>query len=188
MASESVQKPRPKSIGFGALGGFVAGIVMMFVALGTSTLTPTPIDTIPIVAGSIFGFEDQSNAKVVGIGAHLVTSTAIGVIFGIVVSSVNKLRITTYPKGLAEGVIAGLIGFAVISVPLMLTTFPPEIADVWAGENPDVTEQMAMEQLKENLPVNMAFAVIRHIAYGLVLGVVATFLIKWRASRTQSSS
>ena len=60
-------------------------------------------NTISIARGMAFGFNnDNNNALIVGLVMHLLTSTVIGIIFAILVTKVNRLKISGYKKGLIE--------------------------------------------------------------------------------------
>lgn len=58
-------------------------------------------NTISIARGMAFGFNnDNNNALIVGLVMHLLTSTVIGIIFAILATKVNRLKITGYKKGI----------------------------------------------------------------------------------------
>jgi hypothetical protein len=104
-----------RSIGFGAIGGFVAGLVMVPFLMITAILAGMPPDTMPIAMGLMFGTSaTKESAMIVGFGMHMLTSILIGIIFGAVTSLVRKLMITGFRKGIIEGLITGMIAFVVL--------------------------------------------------------------------------
>ena len=75
----------------------------------TALLVGMPANTMPTAIGLAFG-ADSTNAMMTGFGLHTLTSVLIGVIFGVVIANVNKLRIFGFTKGVSEGLITGMIG------------------------------------------------------------------------------
>src|SRR5215207_6974947 len=98
-----------KSIAFGAIGGFVAGLVMAPFLMITAILAGMPPDTMPIAMGLMFGAFPRDIAMMVGFGMHMLTSILIGVIFGAVTALIKKLWITGFKKGIIEGIIVGML-------------------------------------------------------------------------------
>jgi hypothetical protein len=82
-----------------------------------------------IIAGMITG-QPFSSALPIGIALHFTTSVIVGVIFGLITSNVNKLRITRFAKGIGFGVAAGLIAFVILFLPIMLTAMPSKMIDL----------------------------------------------------------
>ena len=71
---------------------------MMLIAM----MAGMPANTMPVAMSMAFGV-NQNDAMMTGLGMHLLTSTLIGVIFGAVTGSVDKLKITRFRKGIGEG-------------------------------------------------------------------------------------
>jgi TM2 domain-containing membrane protein YozV len=80
--------------------------------------------------------QPYSNGLVpLGVAVHLITSTVIGAIFGLVINAVNKLRITGIAKGIGFGVATGLIAFVIIFLPIAMTVVPPKMMDLMKAMN-----------------------------------------------------
>jgi hypothetical protein len=108
----------------------VMSAVMLAMNLGANCFAVI----IALITGQPF-----SNGLVpLGISVHLITSTIIGAIFGTVISSVNKLRITGFAKGIGLGVVTGLIAFVVIFLPIALTVMPPKMTDLMKAMSPQM--------------------------------------------------
>jgi ABC-type multidrug transport system permease subunit len=80
---------------FGAVGGIIAGLVMAPFLMLTALLVGMPADTMPTAMGLAFG-ADSNGAMMTGFGLHILTSIIIGVIFGVIVANVSKLRIAGF--------------------------------------------------------------------------------------------
>jgi uncharacterized membrane protein YagU involved in acid resistance len=73
--------------------------------------------------------QSYENALGPGITAHFLTSIAIGVIFGVVITT-KKLEIRGFGKGIGFGIATGVIAYAVIFLPISMTVLPPHMMDL----------------------------------------------------------
>src|ERR671923_2424074 len=167
-----------KSIMFGAIGGFVAGLVMAPFIMITAILAGMPPDTMLIALGLMF---DPSSSKdiamMVGFGMHVLTSILIGIIFGAVTSLVKKFWITGFGKGIVEGLIIGMIAFVVLFIPISIGVMPPILMKMAMQMNPTMTQQQIMGIMQQNMPMVMGMGILEHLVYGAVLGALTTALI-----------
>ena len=167
-----------KSIVFGAIGGFVAGLVMAPFIMITAILAGMSPDTMLIAMGLMFGFSSSKDiAMMVGFGMHMLTSVLIGIIFGVVTSLVKKFWITGFGKGIIEGLIAGMIAFVVLFIPISMAAMPPILMKMVMQMNPAMTEQQIMGMMQQNMPMMIGMGILEHLVYGAVLGAVTTALI-----------
>ena len=176
-----------KSIAFGAIGGFVGGLVMIPFMMLTAIMAGMPANTMPVAMGLAFG-ANQNDAMTSGLGMHILTSALIGVIFGAITSLVDKLRITSFGKGIAEGLITGMIAFVVLFVPISMMVMPPVLVEMMMQMNPSMTQQQAMEMLQQGMPMMMGIGVLEHLVYGAVLGAITSaFVLKVEARKEERS-
>jgi TM2 domain-containing membrane protein YozV len=159
---------------FGAIGGFVAGLVMAPFIMITAILAGMPPDTMLIAMGLIFG---STASTMVGFVMHMLTSILIGIIFGAIISLVKKFWITGFGKGIIEGLITGIIAFVVLFIPISLGAMPPIMMKMAMQMNPTMTEQQIMGMMQQNMPMMMGIGILEHLIYGAVLGAVTTALI-----------
>src|ERR687897_3085807 len=169
-----------KSIVFGAIGGFVAGLVMAPFIIITAILAGMPPDTMLIAMGSMFDpFSSKDAAMMVGFGMHMLTSVLIGIIFGAVTSLVKKFWITGFGKGIIEGLIAGMIAFVVLFIPISMAAMPPILMEMAMQMNPTMTGQQIMGMMQQNMPMMVGIGILEHLVYGAILGTVTTaFILK----------
>jgi hypothetical protein len=165
-----------KSVAFGAAAGFVGGLVMIPFMMLIAMMAGMPANTMPVAMGMAFGV-NQNDAMMTGLGMHLLTSTLIGAIFGMVTGSVDKLKITGFRKGTGEGLITGMIAFGVLFIPISMMVMPPVLVQMMMQMNPNMTQQQAMSMLQQGMPMMMALGVLEHLVYGAVLGAVASALV-----------
>jgi len=166
---------RKKAIGAGAIAGIVAGVVMLAPMMGMMSMMNLPDDLFPKLIGLSMG-QTMESASLVGTALHFLPSIIIGVIFGAIVSS-SKLSITSFKKGIPLGIAAGIISFIVLFLPMIMTVMPPSMMMLMQMMNPEAPQEMIMTQLMNMQPMMLAGALISHIIYGAVLGVVASAIL-----------
>jgi hypothetical protein len=88
-----------------------------------------------VIIALITGQQYSNGLVPLGVSVHLITSTVIGAIFGLVISGVNKLRITGFAKGIGFGVATGLIAFVIIFLPVAIIVMPPKMIDLMNAMN-----------------------------------------------------
>ncbi len=166
-----------KIILFGAIGGFVAGLVMLPFLMLTAILAGMPANTMPVAMGLSFG-SMMNNAMAVGVSLHFITSIIIGILFGIVISKVNKLKINSLKKGTLEGLFTGMIAFVVLFIPISMFVMPPVLTNMMVNMNPAISsQQQAMSMLMQGMPMMFGMGILEHLVYGAVLGIVTAVLI-----------
>jgi len=167
---------RKKAIGAGAIGGIVAGIVMLAPMMGMMSMMNLPVDLFPKLIGLSMG-QTMESAPPSGTVLHFLPSIIVGVIFGAVVSS-SRLSITSFKKGIPLGIAAGIISFIVVFLPFMMTVLPPIMMQLMQMMNPEAPQEMIMTQLQGMQPMMLAGALISHIIYGAVLGLVSSAILR----------
>jgi hypothetical protein len=176
-----------KSILFGAIGGFVGGLVMIPFMMLTAMMAGMPANTVVVAMGLTFG-ANQNDAMMTGLGMHLLTSTLIGIIFGAITALVGKLRITGFRKGIAEGLITGMIAFVVLFIPISMAVMPPVLINMMIQMNPTVSQQQAMGMLQQGMPMMIGIGVLEHLVYGAVLGAITSALVLKMGARNERES
>lgn len=165
-----------KTVAIGAIGGAVAGAVMIIPMMIANMQIGLPADVFPKLIGMMLG-QSLQTASSVGIAMHMLSSTLIGLIFGIAVS-VDKLKLDGFGKGIGFGIITGMISFAVLFLPLMMYALPPQIVLLMQVMNPDATQEMIMQKINGMLPMIINGSIISHVVYGAVLGITTTAIIR----------
>ncbi len=117
------------------------------------------------------------------------TSILIGIIFGVLTGKIISLKITRFSKGIAEGLITGIIAFAVLFIPISSAAMPMILMKMAIQMNPNMTQQQIMVMLQQRMPMMFGMGFLEHLIYGAVLGVVAsTLIIKVEMKREQATS
>ncbi len=170
--------PISKNIVFGAIGGFVAGLVMTPFFMIAAILAGMPPDTMPIAMGLMFGASSSKDiAMMTGFGMHMFTSALIGIIFGAVTALIKKFWITGFGKGIIEGLITGIIAFVILFIPISMGVMPAILMKMAMQMNPAMTQQEVMGMMQQNIPMMMGIGILEHLVYGVALGAVTSALI-----------
>ncbi len=165
-----------KSIGAGAAGGIVAGIVMLVPMMLMMSMMNLPSDLFPKLLGLTMGLPPDS-AAMAGTGLHLVASIAIGLVFGAVASS-SKLSISSFKKGIGLGIITGAISFVVLFLPMMMAVLLSSMMNLMVMMNPGAPKEMIMSQLQSMQPMILSGSFISHLIYGAVLGTITSLILR----------
>lgn len=164
---------------YGAIGGSVAGFVMTPFLMASAAAIGIPANSIFVAYGLALGAQ-LDNAMTVGISLHLLASMLIGVIFGSITSIVDRLRITGIGKAIAEGLVTGVIAFAVLFIPFGMLVLPPFLAQIIVVETELVIQQQGRAIdiiLQQVMPTLIGLSIADHLIYGAVLGTVMSALV-----------
>ena len=168
-----------KIVLFGALGGIIASIAMYPFLFLTTSMMGLPLDDLSIARGmAISNINDNYYLNLtLGIVMHLLTGAIAGVIFAIIVSTVKKLAIMNFKRGITEGVIYSIIIFIVLFIPTTLGMVLPNLFDLMNQSNPTQSNFEDRQTVEQNLVPVYGFGFIAHIIFGIILGLVITLLI-----------
>lgn len=175
MTTQTLRYSKGRGIVYGIIGGIVGGKVMLAPMMAMMSMFGLPSDLFPTLVGMMAGQQIQ-NASAAGIGIHLLASISVGAIFGILISTVGKLQIGGFGKGISLGIVTGAIAFVVLFVPAMMS-MAPQMMNLMKMMNPGMSDQSIMTQLQSMQPAIFAGSFLAHVIYGTVLGAVATLLI-----------
>lgn len=144
---------------WGLVGGLVGTVVMDLVLMGLSVMIGLPavasFSTIGDTAAGFFALLGLEIAGGIPLGAavHYLLGLVLGAIFGVAVSQIDALRLTS-PK---KGVVLAVLYIEIVSQPILATT--PLILHMTATE----TWQW------------FGISAIMHMIWGIVLGLVVSY-------------
>ena len=164
---------------FGALGGIIASIAMYPFLFLTTSMMGLPLDDLSIARGmAISNINDNYYLNLtLGIVMHLLTGAIAGVIFTIIVSTVKKLAIINFKRGITEGIIYSIIIFIVLFIPTTLGMVLPNLFDIMNQSNPTQSGSEDRQTVEQNLISIYGFGFMAHIVFGIILGLVTSFLV-----------
>ncbi|TBR23129.1 MAG: hypothetical protein EPO63_06195 [Candidatus Nitrosotenuis sp.] len=177
MISENKTISPKKRIYAGIIGGLIGGLTMEIPMVILAMMMGMPIDSFPFLLGLLFGSKPES-ASVVGMVTHLLVGMAIGAIFGIIVGSSKKLAINGFKKGVGLGIIPGMIVMVIIGLPILFVFIPPVMTKMMFMMNPQITEQIVMQQMQGVQMLMLIGTFVGHIIYGVTLGTIFIGVVK----------
>src|SRR5260370_27990620 len=128
MTMEPILYSKKVALGAGIVGGIAGGAVMYVVMSIVMTQIGMGANCFAIIMGLITG-QSYENALGPGITAHFLTSIAIGIAFGAIITT-KKFQIRGFGKGIGLGIATGIIAFVVIFLPIAMTVLPPHMMDI----------------------------------------------------------
>lgn len=163
------------SVKSGIAAGQAAGwaIFGLILAVDANLLTPTMAQpgTFYKMIGMAFG-QGPATDIYVGFLLHMITATVIGIIYMIISNSTKKLHITSVYKGLATGVITGVVVWAVLFLPLNFGLMLPMLQNIIATGDPSSSVYQLADRLLQISGAILLGSLALHILFGGVLGFV----------------
>ena len=123
-----------------------------------------------LVAAQIVG----STIPAVGFVLHITVATIIGIVTGIFLHKVIKFNISRMKNGIIYGIIAGIVVFAVFSIPVSQLLLGPNMARILADVDPSMTFIQASDLLAENFVSGLIESLYMHLIWGLTFGILAS--------------
>lgn len=161
------------SVKMGIVAGQVAAwaIFGLFLAIDANLLTPTMAQpgTFYKMIGMAFG-QGPATDVYVGFLLHMVTATVIGIVYMVISNSVKKLYISSVFKGLATGIITGLVVWAVLFLPLHFGVMQPMLQNIVATADPSSSVHQLASRLVQISDTILSGSLALHIVFGGVLG------------------
>lgn len=164
---------------FGAVGGIIASIAMYPFLFLTTSMMGLPLDDLSIARGMAISNNNDNYYLnlLLGIVMHLLTGAIAGVIFAIIISTIKRLAITNFKRGIIEGVIFSIIIYMVLFIPTTLGMVIPNLFDIMNQSNPTQSSSEDRQIIGQNLIPLYGFGFIAHIVFGIVLGFVTSLLV-----------
>lgn len=160
------------SVKAGIAAGQVAGWAIFGLVLAIDANLLTPAATFPgtfyRMIGMAFG-QGPATDIYVGFLLHMVTATIIGIAYMIISNSVKKLYIGSVYKGLATGIITGVVVWAVLFLPLNFAVMMPMLQGIVA-QGPSAPLYPLAEELLSLSTSILVGSLALHIVFGGVLG------------------
>ncbi|AIF82509.1 hypothetical protein NTE_00427 [Candidatus Nitrososphaera evergladensis SR1] len=158
------------SVKAGIAAGQAAAWAIFGLILAVDATLVTPPGTFYKMIGMALG-QGPSADVYLGFLMHMITATVIGIIYMIISNSVKKLYIRSVPKGLATGVITGIVVWAILFLPLNFGLVQPMLQGIVA-QGPQAPMFQLAEKLLTLSTTILAGSLALHIVFGGVLGFI----------------
>jgi len=130
-----------KEIFFVAVGSIIGGLTMHLPRILFDITTGTQYLITLLVLARVVG----SDSPEVGFALHIAVATIIGIVTGIFLHKVIKINISKIKNGLIYGIFAGVVVFAVFAIPVSQLFLGPNMAELLAELDPEMTFLEASE-------------------------------------------
>ena len=119
-----------------------------------------------------------SDSPEVGFALHIAVATIIGIVTGVFLHRIIKFNISKIKNGLVYGILAGVVVFAVFSIPVSQVFLGPNMAKLLAELDPSMTFIEASEVVNENFVSGLIDSLFMHLIWGITVGVLASLLTR----------
>jgi NADH dehydrogenase len=163
-----------KEIFFVTIGSIIGGFTMHLPRILLDITTETQYLVTLLVMARVVG----SGSPEIGFALHILVATIIGIVTGIFLHKVIKFNISKFKNGLIYGIFAGVVVFVVFAIPVSQIFLGPNMAELVAELDPQMTFFEASELVNQNFVSNLIDMFFIHIIWGLTIGVLASLLTR----------
>jgi hypothetical protein len=128
------------------------------------------------MVGIAFGI-DPSYAVYVGFLLYMVTAVIIGIVYSAITRRIKLLYINSVLKGVGTGILAGIIIWAVLFLPINYLIMQPTLQKMLNESDPSSTEYGMTKKLVELSSTIFWGSLSLHIVFGGVMGFCARLAI-----------
>lgn len=161
-----------KEVFFVAIGSIIGALTMHMPRIFFDITGGPQYSLTLLVAAKVVG----SDIPEVGFALHITVATIIGMITGIFLHKVIKFNISNLRNGLIYGIIAGVVVFAVFSIPVSQLALGPNMVKILSELDPNMTFVEASDLVDENFVPNLIDSLFMHLIWGLTFGILASTL------------
>jgi hypothetical protein len=126
--------------------------------------------------GLTFGV-DQSYALYVGFMLYMITAVIIGIAYSTISNRVHILKINSVVKGLGTGILAGVIVWAVLFLPINYLVMQPNLQHIIQQSPSSSVEYTMAKQFLELSSTIFWGSLALHIVFGGVMGFCARLAV-----------
>ena len=163
-----------KEIFFVAIGSIIGGFTMHLPRILLDITTETQYLITLLVMARVVG----SSSPEVGFALHIAVATIIGIVTGVFLHRIIKFNISKIKNGLVYGILAGVVVFAVFSIPVSQVFLGPNMAKLLAELDPSMTFIEASEVVNQNFVSGLIDSLFMHLIWGITVGVLASLLTR----------
>ena len=153
----------------GIIAGLTAAWAIFGLFLAVDSQLSVPPGTFYEIVGIIFGVS-STYAIYVGFILFMITAVIISIIYNYVSKNVRILRISSMPKEIGTGILAGVIVWAVLFLPMHYHVIQPALSSMVSGLNPGNLDPSIAEQLLNLSSTIIVGSLALHMLFGGVMG------------------
>jgi hypothetical protein len=153
----------------GIIAGLTAAWAVFGLFLAVDSQLSVPPGTFYKTVGVVFGI-NSDYAMYVGFLLFMVTAVIISVIYNYVSKHVRILHISSMPKGIGTGILAGVIVWGVLFLPMNYFVIQPALSGIAIGSNIGNLDPSVANQLIQFSDMIVIGSLALHMLFGGVMG------------------
>ncbi|TAK18276.1 MAG: NAD(P)/FAD-dependent oxidoreductase [Nitrosarchaeum sp.] len=163
-----------KEVFFVVVGSIVGAFTMHLPIMFSDLIGDSSYNVWLLVAAKIV----NSSQPEIGLALHFFVATIIGIVTGMFLLKVLRFNISRIPKGLAYGVISGIVVFIVFAIPVSQIFLSPNTIEVLSEINPDMSSLQIAQEMKRGFLNQMLNSLFMHVVWGMTLGIISSLLTR----------
>lgn len=120
----------------------------------------------------------NSSQLEVGLALHFFVATIIGIVTGVFLHKVFRFNISKITRGLAYGIISGVVVFVVFAIPISQIFLGPNTIEIISEINPEMTSIQAANAVENSFFDQLLNSFFMHLVWGVTLGVIGSLMTK----------
>jgi hypothetical protein len=153
----------------GIIAGLTAAWAIFGLFLAVDSQLNVPPGTFYKMVGIAFGV-NAAYAMYVGFVLFMITAVIISIIYNYISEQVQIFHISSVPKGIGTGILAGVIVWGVLFLPINYYVIQPTLSNMVNNLSPNNPDYVLAEQLLGLFDVIIVGSLALHILFGGVMG------------------
>ncbi|PIY88392.1 MAG: hypothetical protein COY74_08460 [Nitrosopumilales archaeon CG_4_10_14_0_8_um_filter_34_8] len=163
-----------KEVFFVVVGSIVGAFTMHLPIMFSDLIGDSSYNVWLLVAAKIV----NSSQPEIGLALHFFVATVIGIVTGIFLLKVLRFNISRIPRGLAYGIISGIVVFTVFAIPVSQIFLGPNTIEVLSEINPDMSSLQIAQEMERGFLNQMLNSLFMHVVWGVTLGMISSLLTR----------
>jgi len=163
-----------KEIFFVAIGSIIGAFTMHLPRIFSDLFGDSSYHVMLLVIAKVV----NSSQPEIGLVLHFFVATIIGITTGVFLHRILKFNISKIYKGLAYGIISGIVVFVIFAIPVSQIFLGPNTIEILSEINPEMTVSQIAQEVERNFLSQILNSLFMHIVWGVTLGVVSSLLTR----------
>ena len=155
----------------GIIAGLTAAWAIFGLFLAVDSQLNVPPGTFYKTVGLVFGI-NSAYAMYVGFLLFMITAIIISIIYNYISKRIRIFHISSMPKGIGTGILAGVIIWGVLFLPMNYYVIQPALSNMVNSLSPNISDYMLAELLLGLFDVIIVGSLALHILFGGSNGIL----------------
>jgi len=163
-----------KEVFFVAIGSIIGAFTMHLPRIFLNLIGDSSYNVMLLVMAKIV----NSSQPEIGLLLHFFVATIIGIVTGIFLHKILRFNISQIPKGIAYGIVSGIVVFVVFAIPVSAIFLGPNTAEILSELNPEMSSLQVAQKVEQNFQNQMIGSLLMHIVWGVTLGTISSIFTR----------